>query len=180
MQTITGSSTFPFSAILYACIVVSSASCALSAYNCIQPWSLALTESEWSFHILSGALRERLATAITAGRRNPEIIGRISNISASPWEAVAVKLLAPHKMLPIIALAALCSDSTWIISAFISPLLTNSLNLSGISVLGVIGYMGMTSTLHNFTASAIAAAALSIFFISAHLLYPFNICGIAL
>ena len=47
-----------------------------------------------------GADIDRLATAMTMGSRIPEAMNKISCISASPWELVAVKVRAPAATLP--------------------------------------------------------------------------------
>jgi hypothetical protein len=110
-----------------------------------------------------GALNVRFATAITVGKRIPLIIGSISNISAKPWLAVAVNVLAPAAAAPHIADAAECSDSTSTITVSSSPFATISDIFSGMCVDGVIGYIGQTCTLHNLTANATACDASTTF-----------------
>jgi len=52
--------------------------------------SRAAMMSEWSFQMLKGALKARLATVMTMGKRMPLAMNRISCIRARPWALVAV------------------------------------------------------------------------------------------
>jgi len=158
-HTIIGSNTLESSAILYACIVVSSASWLLSTYSCIHPASLSDIESWWSFHILIGDDNALFATAITIGSLIPAAMNSISCISASPCDDVAVNVRWPVALIPIAADIALCSDSAFIGLLSSSPSLMYSVILSTICVCGVIGYIGITAGLHIFTASATAVDA---------------------
>ena len=60
----------------------------------------------------------RLTLTNTMGTRMPDAKWRSSCINASPWEAVAVKVLTPVSEAEIQAAMAECSDSTLIIRAF--------------------------------------------------------------
>ncbi len=67
-----------------------------------------------------------------------------------------MKVLTPPALAPTATLITLCSLSTGMKSASISPLLTNSAICSTISVCGVIGNAGTTSTLASVAAQATA------------------------
>ena len=90
--------------------------------------------------MLIGAAIALLTTAITTGSLIPEAIGRISCISMSPCDDVAVNVLTPVALAATVALSAECSLSTSTYSQSISPLLTNSDMCSTMNVCGVIGY----------------------------------------
>jgi hypothetical protein len=68
--------------------------------------------SLWSFQMLMGADRARLAMAKMMGVRSIGAMKIISFINARPCELVAVKVLAPAAEEPIQELIAECSDST--------------------------------------------------------------------
>src|SRR3989304_9735616 len=95
--------------------------------------------SLWSFQMLRGPEIARLATDMTMGRRIAEAMGNTSAIYISPWELVAVKVLAPVAEAPITALIAECSDSTGRNSASILPSATISDKCSATWVFGVMG-----------------------------------------
>ena len=90
MLTTQGSITSGSSAILKAMIERSMTSWPFSVNRQIQPLSRWGMMSPWSFQMLSGPDTARLALPMTTGRRMAETIGRISCISMSPWELVAV------------------------------------------------------------------------------------------
>ena len=89
--------------------------------------------------MLRGADNALLASAMTIGALKPAAAKIISCIKASPWDDVAVNTLTPVPEAPKQALIALCSDSTLIYSAFISPSATNFARYSDIVVCGVMG-----------------------------------------
>jgi hypothetical protein len=95
--------------------------------------------SEWSFQMLMGPERLRLATAMTMGSLSAEAMNRISCIRARPWEEVAVKVRAPTAAVPQQTDMAECSLSTGTNSASRSPLATSSDRCSTTWVCGVMG-----------------------------------------
>ena len=137
--TIMGRSTRLSSAIRWAMITMSTASWPFSAKICSQPTSRSVITSEWSFQMLMGPDRARLATTITMGSRRLAAMNRISCMSARPWLAVAVKVRAPAAAVPQQVLMAACSDSTGMNSASSSPSATISERCSTTWVWGVIG-----------------------------------------
>ncbi len=82
--------------------------------------------SVWSFQMLMGLERERLASTMTTGSLIAAVQYTISLMRINPWELVQVKLRAPAAADPVQTLMAECSDSTGTNSASSSPLLTNS------------------------------------------------------
>jgi hypothetical protein len=60
------------------------------------------------------------------GNLLPEAQWSISCMYSNPWDEVAVKVRMPAADAPMQQDIALCSDSTLMYSAFISPLATNS------------------------------------------------------
>ena len=104
-----------------------------------------------------GAESALFTNAITIGSLEPEAMKRISHISASPCDDVAVITLPPAADAPMQALIALCSLSTSIISVFTSPFDTKLVNLCIMSVAGVIGYAALTSGLTCLKALATAS-----------------------
>jgi hypothetical protein len=67
--------------------------------------------------MLTGTERVRLATAITTGKRMPEVKYMTSLMSCTPCEQLAVKARAPTADAPAQAERAECSDSTLTIRA---------------------------------------------------------------
>ena len=90
MLTTQGSITSGSSAILKDMIERSMASWPFSVKRQIQPLSRWGMMSPWSFQMLSGPDTARLALAMQMGSLIAETMGRISCISMSPWELVAV------------------------------------------------------------------------------------------
>ena len=88
MHTITG--TESCSARANACTCRSTAAWLDSAKSWIQPASRCDIASEWSFQMLMGAPRARLASVITIGSRSPEAFGSASAMNSRPWLEVAV------------------------------------------------------------------------------------------
>jgi hypothetical protein len=86
----------------------------------------------------------------------PDAQWSISCIYSNPWDDVAVNVLTPAVDAPMQQDIALCSDSTLIYSACISPLATNSDIFSMTLVCGVIGYAATILTSASLTAYAAA------------------------
>src|SRR4030042_178604 len=120
-------------------MIVSRTSWLLWQKNSSQPVSLWATESMWSTHTLQGGAMARLTFVITIGSLAPEAHMSTSCMSVSPWELVAVYVLAPAVWAAMHAAIALCSLSTGMNFAFSSPVVTNSASFSTMDVCGVVG-----------------------------------------
>ena len=105
----------------------------------IQPASRTLMTSEWSFQIESGLESDRLASAMTMGSLMAAAMVKISDMRASPWELVEVKVLAPTAAEPQHTLMAECSLSTQMKRPSREPSAQNLASSSTIWVCGVIG-----------------------------------------
>ena len=108
-----------------------------------------------------GPLMALLATAMMSGTRMAAVMGSISHMYARPWEAVAVKVLAPAEPDEVHRVSAECSDSTHTNSVVTSAFATYSANFSTMMVWGVIGYAAHTSVSICFHASATALSPLT-------------------
>jgi hypothetical protein len=84
------------------------------------------------------------------GNLAPEAHMSTSCMSVSPWELVAVYVLAPAVWAAMHAAMALCSLSTGMNLAFSSPEDTKSASFSTMEVCGVMGYAAMTSARASF------------------------------
>ena len=88
MHTITGRDSRSARAKAWTCR--STASWLDDAKSWIQPASRCESASEWSFQMLIGAPRARLATVMTIGSPRPDALGSASAMNSRPWLDVAV------------------------------------------------------------------------------------------